>query len=193
MPTYTFWNQDASIDDKLNSGDLDLAQILPETDLQGRRRRDAQGLHTNRSAFSEYRFDTISPLLPALPHYIVTMVIPDWQYEEDAMYTHIASEEPSKSIRRVFRERGQKLSLDIAQSLSAMGPNYTNKDEVIKIVGGLEIENDFDNLNNQRILQEMFENLKKGEQMIPGRIFAPYKGPQSDPLYMIQPVKQLTK
>ena len=190
MPRIT----EAHIIERINAGDSDLLDFIPESApnhdtyttlfLVGRRRRDSQGIHT-RNSHAQHRSDGPQGiLLPSDPNYVVSIKIPGWAYEQDST---------RRAIERVFRVEGQRMTLDITQTVAYMRPNLSDREEVADIIDGLEAEVDFDNYQNQRILQEMFKRVQEGEPMILSRpSFVPYNGAKKDPRKRYLPVQNIT-
>jgi len=73
------------------------------------------------------------------------------------------------------------MDIDLDATVSYMKPNLVNLKEIRRILGGLEREADFENLDNQKILQEMFQRQAKNKPMLESWDFVPYHGPRRDP------------
>jgi len=121
-------------------------------------------------------------MLPANPDYVVSLKVPGWGYKADDISK--AVEElggfVSDPFVRVFRREGQRMTLDVAETITWMRPNLAHYDLVSRLVDIIESEADFDNMDNQRILQEMFQRTNAGGTLIPGTPFVPYAGDKKD-------------
>ncbi|MAG40115.1 hypothetical protein CMI41_04055 [Candidatus Pacearchaeota archaeon] len=181
---------DDSVEDRINDGYIDLTWYMPEAHPNhdtystlfkvGRRRRDLKGFKTSNQ-LARYESDPVSRVvLSPRPKHVVDVKIPGWQYNESLkLYT---PEQFARSITRVFRVEGQRMDLDRDQTFMYLGGNRMGKTNAEKVLSCLADETDYDNVENQRILQEMFKRIDAGEPMIQGHDFVPYKGPKRDPI-----------
>jgi len=194
------WMRDATIEERCEAGISDLLDCIPERHpnhdtysvffLVGRRRRDMSGEHTN-NPHAQHRGDGPHGIqLPSDPIFVVYHRIPGWQYEQPNL-NGMSKSGPAQPLARVFRVEGQRMDLDIAETVSYMRPSLANYEIVEAVIEALEREVDFDNLNNQRILQEMFKRVRKKQPMIPGEIYKPYDGTRMEPRKRYLPEKTI--
>lgn len=75
-------------------------------------------------------------------------------------------------IRRVFIIKDEGLLLDIRETLSWLSASEgTGRHEIVK--AQLEEELSYDNVNNQVIMQVMYQNIQDGKQMLPHMKYNP--------------------
>jgi len=78
----------------------------------------------------------------------------------------------STEFRRVFIIKDEGLLLDIRDTLSYLSASEgTGRHEIVK--AQLEAELSYDNVNNQIIMQVMYQNIQDGKQMLPRTRYHP--------------------
>ena len=94
-----------------------------------------------------------------------------WEYHTD--------DKTPESRRRVFIERNQLIELDVETSLMWLSAG-SGSDRYESVKSQLEKEASLDNINNQLLLQLMYERVENGESLLPYTKSRLIKEPRSE-------------
>ncbi len=111
---------------------------------------DGVVVRESRNGEQNRDYPAVDPSPP--PSYVITAQIPSWSYNPEI-----------RCIRRVFKETNQGIELDVKETISWLGAHLADSALERKAV---ETEGSFDNINNQKVMQEMYERVKAGKSML---------------------------
>lgn len=175
---------DIPIEERVNAGQSELSDFYPtdngEVPMDTALRKSAmrqwiyfdskmRPSHASRRREHEYA-PTIN-----LPDYVVSNIIEidgrKWEYHTD--------DKTPESRRRVFIERNQLIELDVETSLMWLSAG-SGSDRYESVKSQLEKEASLDNINNQLLLQLMYERVENGESLLPYTKSRLIKEPRSE-------------
>lgn len=171
---------DKPIEQRVNEGASQLSDFSPD---EGNRARDAHSAIMNSPIRQAVYFGLVSRPQHAstrrdpeyrqgvkLPGYVVVGIIQiegrKWDYKTPTNHPALT--------RRVFIERDQSLELDLRETLIWLNASEGSKDYT-KTRENLIAESNPENVNNQAILQMMYERTQSGLPMLPASVKTPKK------------------
>jgi len=138
----------------LGFGDTNLPLKFAEGTPQG----DCQQANTpERSSRGTESRQEWQPPISGPPDYVISIQIPGWKYNPEL-----------RCIRRVFKETNQGLELDVEESLSWLCPHLSDRKLERKL---LQEEGSYNNINNQKVMQEMYERVSAKRPMLDNNPF----------------------
>lgn len=168
---------DIPIDERVNEGSVDLTAFFPGgstgtidaytaiTSRSPYRVGVREGVNT-RAQHQSTRRDVIYGPTLSLPDHVISFPIEvdgkKWAYETPTGGNGVG-------LRRVFTIRNQLIELDIDQSLTWLSAGLPGDARYQELRGRLEAESSIDNVNNQLIMQLMYDRIERGEAMLPNR------------------------
>ena len=182
--------KDATVEERITAGQ-DMEDYFPNQKpdhdsystmfLVGPMRRASIGIpESNGQKYAAQRGDGNFGLkLPTDPDWVVNVPIPDWQYDE-----RVLALVGKNGKIRVFAKEDQNMTLDIDNSMTYMRLGAMLPEDRADLIMGLERELDYDNMDNQRILQNMYRNAQRNDSIIEGTWFKHLNQPIRDPWKM---------
>ncbi|MAG61612.1 hypothetical protein CMI43_02260 [Candidatus Pacearchaeota archaeon] len=165
---------DMSIEERVNAGISDLTDFMPDdtrpgadayTNIVGSPLR--QSLINNkrlRDGYSSMRRDDQYVVGPGLPEHVISGLIEVdgkmWDYKTETNPGNLVS------YRRVFTMKDQFIELDVDESLRWMSA-HEGSERYTELRKQLEEETSMENVNNQVILQLMYDRVERGESLLP--------------------------